>query len=47
MALAFDKLAMDVLELGVPFSDPLADGPVNQARSPARPGIRHDSAEGP
>src|SRR6266571_2540967 len=30
MALAFDKLGVDVLELGVPFSDPLADGLVNQ-----------------
>src|SRR5437870_10309545 len=30
LALAFDKLAVDVLELGVPFSDPLADGLVNQ-----------------
>ena len=29
-ALAFDKLGVDVLELGVPFSDPLADGLVNQ-----------------
>src|SRR5437867_5111193 len=28
--LAFDKLGVDVLELGVPFSDPLADGLVNQ-----------------
>ncbi|MEY2428314.1 MAG: tryptophan synthase alpha chain [Verrucomicrobiota bacterium] len=27
---AFDKLGVDVLELGVPFSDPLADGLVNQ-----------------
>jgi tryptophan synthase alpha chain len=30
MALAFDQLGVDVLELGVPFSDPLADGLVNQ-----------------
>src|SRR5881392_4441474 len=30
LALAFDNLGVDVLELGVPFSDPLADGLVNQ-----------------
>jgi len=30
LAPAFDKLGVDVLELGVPFSDPLADGLVNQ-----------------
>jgi tryptophan synthase alpha chain len=28
--LAFDRIGVDVLELGVPFSDPLADGLVNQ-----------------
>jgi tryptophan synthase alpha chain len=33
LALAFDKLGVDVLELGVPFSDPLADGLVNQLAS--------------
>lgn len=30
LALAFDRVGVDVLELGVPFSDPLADGLVNQ-----------------
>ena len=33
LALAFDKIGVDVLELGVPFSDPLADGIVNQLAS--------------
>jgi tryptophan synthase alpha chain len=30
LTLAFDKAGVDVMELGVPFSDPLADGLVNQ-----------------
>jgi len=30
LALAFDNAGVDILELGVPFSDPLADGLVNQ-----------------
>lgn len=31
LVLEFDKAGADVIELGVPFSDPLADGVVNQA----------------
>lgn len=30
LALAFDRAGTDVIEFGVPFSDPLADGLVNQ-----------------
>src|SRR5947207_1548475 len=30
LVLAFDREGIDVVELGVPFSDPLADGLVNQ-----------------
>ena len=30
LSIAFDRAGVDVLELGVPFSDPLADGLVNQ-----------------
>ncbi|MGE3308535.1 MAG: tryptophan synthase subunit alpha [Limisphaerales bacterium] len=30
LGLAFDRAGVDILELGVPFSDPLADGIVNQ-----------------
>jgi len=31
LILEFDKKGVDVIELGVPFSDPIADGPVIQA----------------
>ena len=30
LVIAFDRVGVDVVELGVPFSDPLADGVVNQ-----------------
>ena len=30
LAIAFDDAGVDILELGIPFSDPLADGLVNQ-----------------
>lgn len=33
IAQALEKTGVDILELGVPFSDPLADGPVIQAAS--------------
>ena len=33
LVLAFDKEGVDIVELGVPFSDPLADGPTIQASS--------------
>ncbi len=33
LVLSFEKAAVDIVELGVPFSDPMADGPVIQAAS--------------
>ncbi len=33
LVLAFEKSGVDIVELGIPFSDPLADGPVIQASS--------------
>ncbi len=33
LILEFDKIGVDILEIGVPFSDPLADGPVIQEAS--------------
>ena len=33
LALEFARLGVDILELGMPFSDPLADGPTIQAAS--------------
>lgn len=33
LVLAFEKAGVDIIELGVPFSDPLADGPTIQASS--------------
>ena len=33
IALALDRSGVDILELGIPFSDPIADGPTIQAAS--------------
>ncbi len=33
LAVSFEKAGVDILEIGVPFSDPMADGPVIQAAS--------------
>jgi len=33
LVLAFDKIGVDIIELGVPFSDPMADGPIIQEAS--------------
>jgi tryptophan synthase alpha chain len=35
LVLEFDRIGVDIVELGVPFSDPMADGPVIQAASQA------------
>lgn len=35
LVLEFDRIGVDIIELGVPFSDPLADGPVIQEASQA------------
>jgi len=44
MAIALERAGADVLELGVPFSDPIADGPVLQ-RAAARALARGTSLE--
>ena len=33
LVLEFDKIGVDIVELGVPFSDPIADGPIIQNAS--------------
>lgn len=33
LVLEFDRIGVDIIELGVPFSDPLADGPIIQEAS--------------
>jgi tryptophan synthase alpha chain len=48
LLLEFDKIGVDLIELGLPFSDPLADGPVIQRASERalKKGINADSAFG-
>ena len=46
LARAFERVGVDVLELGVPFSDPLADGVVNQLASERALRSRDDVARG-
>ncbi|HXV27958.1 MAG TPA: tryptophan synthase subunit alpha [bacterium] len=43
---AFEKLGVDIIELGFPFSDPLADGPTIQASSEAalKKGVKLEDA---
>jgi tryptophan synthase alpha chain len=35
LVLEFDRIGVDIIELGVPFSDPMADGPIIQEASQA------------
>ena len=42
---ALPKAGADIIEIGMPFTDPMADGPSIQAAGLARPEGRHDPEE--
>jgi len=42
LVLELERRGVDIIELGVPFSDPLADGPVNQES--AQRALRHEAS---
>ena len=42
-----DRAGADILEIGVPFSDPLADGPVIQRATERAIASGHDAVERP